>query len=187
MVGQWGHLQHVRQGRTGHLRTLHIFQTRSSRIWRASGPYRLKKSACDSRNRCARSRRVRSRSVKGQMAEQVEWVSLRLLRHLGQLIEADASLGQPANYLRSLRRVRPLCLQLWRGGTQGADRFRRVVLVADHPQLRAVRVDVVNEVGDDFDLPPIEVELTGWPCLQTRWSPDRFRPRGPPPPAAAFP
>src|SRR5512147_2723447 len=78
------------------------------------------------------------RGVEGEMAQQIERVGIGLFRRVSKLLEADTTFGQPTNDCRPLHWIGPLRSQFRRRGEQCANCFRRVLGVADYPQLLAV-------------------------------------------------
>ena len=110
------------------------------------------------------------RGVEGEVAEQVEGVGLGLAGGLGQFVEVDAAFGQRLDDLGALLGVGPLRAQLGRGRDRGAHLLGGVVGVAHDPQLLAVGVEFVDEVGGDLDLAAVEVELARVPRAAARSS-----------------
>src|SRR6266540_6727063 len=105
------------------------------------------------------------RSVEGQVAEEVEGIGLGLAGDLAELGEVDAALLQFLDDLGTLRRVGPACAQRRRARAQHADLLAGVVGVPDHPELPAVRIELVDEMRRDLDSTAVEVEL----AVLVRW------------------
>ena len=125
----------------------------------ASGPNLSKKSLRSVRSRSARSRRVRSGALKAK------WQSRSKGSASGwsaaQPIRRSRCPGRPRQSMISLRALAS-AQRLRRSAAlakQGPHLVGRVVGVLDHPELVALRVELVDQMGGDFHLPAIDVEL----------------------------
>ena len=105
------------------------------------------------------------RGVEGDVAEQIEGVSVRLAGHRAQLVEADAALFEQLDHQRAGLRIGPLLAQRRQRGVERAHLFAGIVGVLHDPQLLAVRVQLVDQVGDDLHHTAVEVEL----ARRCRW------------------
>ena len=92
--------------------------------------------------------------VEGQMAEEVERVGVGLAGLGGDGLEINAALGQLLDDCGALLRVGPAGAEVFQAGAEGADLFGGVVGELDDAELFAVGVELVDEFGGDFDLPP---------------------------------
>jgi hypothetical protein len=99
------------------------------------------------------------RCVPCQMAQEVEWISVRLLAGGGQFLETDPALGEFAKNLGAGVGIGPRCLQRIAGRVHRSHGPTGILRVAHDLQFLAVGVEVVDQVTDHFDLAAIDVEL----------------------------
>ena len=138
------------------------FSKSSSSMCLASGPNLSKKSLRSVRSRSARSRRVRSGALKAKWQSRSKGSASGCL---SQFVEFDAPVGQCSDDLVATAGVCPAVAKLGGVGKQGPNLVGRVVGILHHPQLIALRVEFIDQMGRNFDLPAIDVEL---PSLAAR-------------------
>ena len=99
------------------------------------------------------------RGVESDMAEQVERVRVGLVCCRSEFVEVDAPLFQGGNDLRPSGGIRPAAAQVGGVGEERPHLVGGVVGVLDHAELVTLGVKLVDEMGSDFHLPAIDVEL----------------------------
>jgi hypothetical protein len=102
------------------------------------------------------------RGAKGNVAQEVERVRVRLGCILRELLQRDAAIFERLKDGRALVRLAPVRAKLRRSRRDCADLFRSVVGELDDAKALAAGVEFVNDMGRDFNGAAVNVELAGW-------------------------
>jgi hypothetical protein len=92
------------------------------------------------------------RAIEGQVTKQIERVGLWLVARRPQLIEIDSSFFQFTDDFCSHDRIGPLPPQISRRWVERSNFFRGIFRKPHHPQLLAIRIQFVDQMGSDLDL-----------------------------------